>query len=826
MTDQPTLAVIGTGGLARSICYALAVCGTQPIRVLVAGRDHGRAAEVCYVAAARAAAAGVPVTFQPLTVDPACDRSLADTLGVGAPTGVLVAASSQSPWERQNAPSAWTELVQRAGFGLTLPFQAEPALRVGRALAATHPEAWLINACFPDAANQVLAAAGVPALCGIGNGALIAASIQAALGLPDQRRLRVLAHHVHLHTPSEGEEEALAWYDGQPVAEVGKLLAAQRAATRSELNHVTGYAAAQLVRDLLAGAETDTTLPGVLGLPGGYPVRLSGTRLELRLPAGVSRAEAVAFNSRAALRDGVVVDDGRVRFGPTAQEELSRLVPELAEGFPISDIEAVTHRLDQLRTRLRNQPPRYERGTQTMPSPVPTVEAETVTPVRSANLLIDFYDRLPAAIAACGGDVDPVRDGGPFSPGFLLPELDDDLRRFLSAATAEWRHLGMYGTHRLSLLDLTGNPGTGTTKTFASLLIVARAVEYIRRYGEPVSIFSPTSANKGVALRDAVLRAIEAGLVDPELLRVVILAPQSCLAKLRSSRLSTDPTLRALNPMLLYTGPEPEHVKAIGREFVDRYAAEFQARGHNLWFSLELGNYLVADTVRAFFEHDADPISAPRLHAHAVSSAFGLLGYHKGREVLEATGQASRDTRPASLLVQHMGTPDMVLNLRHGDFDRGNLPAYRIDPADGLYRQSADPHFPQVTYDPDEILDPTFYTHRPATSPAMNELIGRFGGEGIVVSLAECVQRYPHLRDLLAGTGCALPADFRTLREWSMVMALTGVLNAVDRGLIDEGRDIVVHGTGCYTSADYQPLEPDAMIKVSGVEDVLAAVRA
>ncbi|MEU7892847.1 DUF6002 family protein [Nonomuraea sp. NPDC049152] len=442
--------------------------------------------------------------------------------------------------------------------------------------------------------------------------------------------------------------------------------------------------------------------------------------------------------------------------------------------------------------------------------------------MHAANLLIDYYDRLPASIAACVDDLEPVRSDIGFSPGYHLPALDADVERFLSVATARWQPLGEYGEHRLTLLDLTGNPATGTTKTFASLMIVARAVEYIRRYGEAVTIFSPTSANKGVALRDAVLRAIEAGLVRPDQLRTVILAPGSCLAKLRSSRLSTDPELRELNPMLVYNGPEPEQVKALGRAFADKYAGDLRANGENLWYSLDLANYLVADTARAYFEHAASPVTGPRLHAHAVSSAFGLLGYHRGRDVLEDSGSSSPEHRPASLLVQHLGTPDMVLNLRNGSFDRANLPQYAL--ADGLYRQSADPRFPALTYDPEEVLDPTFYTHRPATSPSMNAIIERSGGDGIVVSLAECVARYPQVRELLAGTGCELPADFRQLREWSLVMALTGVLNAVDRGLADDWRDVVVHGSGRYTSADYTPLDPAAMTEVATVEDVAAVV--
>jgi hypothetical protein len=461
----------------------------------------------------------------------------------------------------------------------------------------------------------------------------------------------------------------------------------------------------------------------------------------------------------------------------------------------------------------------------------PAVGTATIEAPPSANLLLDYLDRLPRSIAACVADPAPVTgDPAAFSPGFALPEPGADVREFYAAATAGWHPLGEYGGHRLSLLDLAGNPGTHTTKTFPSLLIVARAVEYVRRTGEPVTIFSPTSANKGTALRDAVLRAIDARLVEPEQLRVVILAPWACRGKLRASRLSTDARLRELNPLLLYTGADPEAVKRLGREFVDTHAAELKRRhGTNLWFSLALPNYLVADTARAYFEQDADPTDAagrPRVHAHAVSSAFGMLGYHRGRTVLEHEGTVRAASRPATLLVQHMATSDMVLSLRHGGFDRDALPGYRRDAVTGLYHQDGepDPHFPATLHDPAEILDPTFYTRRPPTAPEMNEIIGRFGGDGIVVSLHECLERYPAIRARLAGHQRGLPADFRTLREWSLVMAMTGVCNAIDRDLVEPGADVVVHGSGWYASADYEPLDLATTPAVESVADVATAV--
>ncbi|WP_433616721.1 DUF6002 family protein [Dactylosporangium sp. CA-139114] len=446
-----------------------------------------------------------------------------------------------------------------------------------------------------------------------------------------------------------------------------------------------------------------------------------------------------------------------------------------------------------------------------------TMSATTLDQRRSTsrNVLLDHYDELPEIIRAAGANPAPVTEPEAFSPGFQFPQLDAATRRFLEVAEVAWTPLPDYRDRQVRLLDLMRNPGTNTTKTLASLLIVARAVEFIRRTGESIVIFSPTSANKGTALRDAVWRAIDAGLVTAEQLRVVILAPRSCLDKQRRSPLSDDERLRALNPLLILDGDEPEQVKVLGRKFVAAHASEFRRRhGAHLWFSLELTNYLIADATRAFFEQEISPSTGRRLHAHAVSSAFGLLGYNLGRDVLESRGAASVADRPGFLLVQHLGTPDMVLNLRFGSFDRRNMPTYRLE--HGLHRQDSDPHFPWVTHDPNEILDPTFYTHRPPTSPAMNDLIAQHGGTGIVVSLHECLERLPLLRTWLP----QLPADPRTLREWSLVMALTGLLNAVDRDLIDDRDELVVHGSGTYSPADFATLEPGRTVQVTNVEDM------
>ncbi|WP_158895685.1 DUF6002 family protein [Amycolatopsis anabasis] len=421
------------------------------------------------------------------------------------------------------------------------------------------------------------------------------------------------------------------------------------------------------------------------------------------------------------------------------------------------------------------------------------------------GVLAHYYPELTVLLRGVGERVSTRL----FQPGWSLPELDDRLVEFFAPSTMSWTELGIHGETELSLLDLRGNPGTRTTKTFASLLMVARAVAHIQATGDRIAIVTPSSANKATALRDAVLRAIETGLVSPEQLQIVSLVPAQSQPKLWDSALRSREYLARHNPILVHRGGERAGVKTIVGEFAASEADQVtRSTGVKLWFTLALDNYRVADAVRAFVEQDFLPAVPVRLHAHAVSSAFGLLGHAFGEEWRGRPGRAQY------FLVQHLDTPDMVLDLYCDTFDRSRRPDYEFDPGSGLYRQDRDPHFPQWTHAVDEALDPTFYTRAPATSPTMKQLIRGAGGGGIVVSLYECLQRYARIRALLSRSAVTLPSDPRELREWSLVMAMTGVLNAIDRQVIPVGANVVVHASGSYGIQDYTPIPAADLIEV------------
>jgi hypothetical protein len=445
------------------------------------------------------------------------------------------------------------------------------------------------------------------------------------------------------------------------------------------------------------------------------------------------------------------------------------------------------------------------------------------------NLLCDYYPLLERVMQRLASEAHGDPHSEAFQPPFALPTLDRSLRDFFGAATASWAPLGDYGETPLTLLNLMENPGTRTTKTMASLLMVARAVNFIRRTGEGIVIVAPTSGNKGVALRDAVERAIATGLVRPDQLRVLTIVPLSSRRKLRNSRLASEAELRNANPVFAYGGAHASGVKELAREFVRAYGGSLREKhGLNAWYALDLRNYQGADAARAFIENDVEPLQPPgkglRIHAHAVSSAYGLLGYHLGRAILRDAGQAASQGEPGFLLVQHLATPDMVLSLYHDSCSRQNIPNYRRNSSTGLFEQFVDPHFPQQTLSPEESIDSTFYTREPVTVQRMNALIRSQGGAGMTVSLWECLSRYGQIRMMLERAGVAVPADPREILEWSVIMTLAGVMNALDRKVLSRGSSVIVHGTGLYSTGDTPDIDARAVRLVQTPQDMASAL--
>lgn len=116
---------------------------------------------------------------------------------------------------------------------------------------------------------------------------------------------------------------------------------------------ISGASGVPMLLAMAAGKPWQGHVPGPDGLPGGYPVRLLEGRLELDLPPGLAREEAIAWNASFEAANGLVVSpEGKASFTGTLGGWITGHIPELRDGFEIGELEAVYGTLLGLRETL------------------------------------------------------------------------------------------------------------------------------------------------------------------------------------------------------------------------------------------------------------------------------------------------------------------------------------------------------------------------------------------------------------------------------------------------------------------------------------------
>lgn len=263
------------------------------------------------------------------------------------PELIVQCATLLSPFALRGVPTGAAQAVLKGGFALQLAAQLPVVRALMRALRDLGMKCPVINCSYPDVTHPMLAAEGLAPTIGIGNVAIMATWYQRNLAGADDATLKVVGQHAQLWPVLAGTFAApetptpLVYLNSRRLAPEELLFdtGLQGGAT---LNHL---AAATIVPILRGLAERDgvveTHAPGVFGLPGGYPVRFVRGAIELRLPDGLTREEAVSFNNLAAKGEGIerIEEDGTVFYTEHARQSVAEFCPELAEPLRAKDVE-------------------------------------------------------------------------------------------------------------------------------------------------------------------------------------------------------------------------------------------------------------------------------------------------------------------------------------------------------------------------------------------------------------------------------------------------------------------------------------------------------
>jgi hypothetical protein len=358
MTSTVDIIVFGTGTFAARIVFDIAATAGRPVRVAIAGRNAARLGWLRVAANARAAIFERPAEFIARPLDLLAPGAAEEAIAALQPAVVVQAASSQPSAVIATQGDAWSRLVAEGGLSATAVFQAQLTQRVAAAVKAERPLCQVINCCFPDVVNAMIAARGLPVACGVGNVAILANAFAGELGIRKAGPVKVLAHYQTIGPWRRSPETrtgpaARVWIADEEIADPYARFAGVTLTPEPAIE-ISGANGVPLMLAMAAGTEWRGHAPGPEGLPGGYPVLYRDGAVELDLPKGLDRTDAIAWNARFEEANGLVVGaDGRVRYTGKLYDVLHAASPDLAAGFAIADLDEVHAAMAALRARLQ-----------------------------------------------------------------------------------------------------------------------------------------------------------------------------------------------------------------------------------------------------------------------------------------------------------------------------------------------------------------------------------------------------------------------------------------------------------------------------------------
>lgn len=296
-----------------------------------------------------------------LAVDLADVSAVASALRRSAPDITVFAASRHSWW--RTPPAART-----LPYGVWLPLQLSLMRTFMRAHREAGSHSTVVALAHPDAAGPVLAAEGLAPDVGAGNVAEVAAKLRLLTAAEHSSRrdevdVRLVMHHA-------AERLAFALFDTgastgelppylaevtvrgkpMPAADVDRLMHQPYPLPDGTGSHQLTAATVSALVDALIGEEPQRLhVPSPAGLPGGYPVTVSGGGIELDLPEGIDLSEAITVNEQAARFEGIAgIDaDGTLHYSEAATAAAREVLGLTLTDVPLERLAEVANDLDR-----------------------------------------------------------------------------------------------------------------------------------------------------------------------------------------------------------------------------------------------------------------------------------------------------------------------------------------------------------------------------------------------------------------------------------------------------------------------------------------------
>lgn len=267
---------------------------------------------------------------------------------------IIFNATTPFPWWKLDLlPDKEKLLANKAGPGIWCALDCLLPLCLTKALESANSSAIFVNGCYPDLTNAFLANLPCAPKLGIGNISNLVPGLKLGfateLGIhPMEVTVRIIGHHFVSWNAPTGAGCPDAPYELEIIHPRGSLRFhgpddTPFAVLRRNASRVRGVdglgvtigSSATLLDELVTGGNRLHHCPGANGLPGGYPIRISGNGTPaLDLPDDLTESDAIAVNQMAQIHDGV----RKVSPGSAEPTEMAREAHQFIVGMGLPTI--------------------------------------------------------------------------------------------------------------------------------------------------------------------------------------------------------------------------------------------------------------------------------------------------------------------------------------------------------------------------------------------------------------------------------------------------------------------------------------------------------
>lgn len=372
-----TLFFAGFGDLAQHVLYQLALTAKEPTRFLIGTRNPENAAKFVNTCRFMALQNGFEHQFsidefnihEPLKAVSILEDSHADF--------IFSTLSYRAWWINQhNLPESISLPLSKTELGPWLPMHLAPAYKFMQLVKTAGINCRkVVNAAFPDVVNPVLEKADLGPLCGIGNVANNVPGLQTVAAkitdnhINDIQIFFYAAHYVsnklsRLGHVNKAPYKLIILNHGEDISHQFKedqlftyLAKHYPRLSGKEGQGMTAASACRVLSALLWNMENDILhVPGIKGLPGGYPAAIINNDLSVFLTPNIDLDEAEDINRNGLKFDGIqeITPQGEVLFEAKHINIMNEVIGWNHTSVSLSNIEVRAQELIEKVSRLEN----------------------------------------------------------------------------------------------------------------------------------------------------------------------------------------------------------------------------------------------------------------------------------------------------------------------------------------------------------------------------------------------------------------------------------------------------------------------------------------